>query len=275
MEALCREAGKLVIKPIPGKGRGAVARTALAQGTAILQTTPLAAHLEGAVQKGACLHCYAPQSCRRRGGRLCQGAPTSQAYWDRLKVAAKRWHTVPLKQGPSQRSVLAFVAAKVILRMDSQAGQDAHMQAFSDLVYPDLGERIPPEWVESSQLVRKSLLDWGLLSPASAEMISPEFFAGILGRIHINAIRVSSRGSAIFALPSMLNHSCNPNVAVGLNGSRITLTAARDIEEGAECMISYDNAEDYADHDERVKSLEWAYGFQCLDTCTCWCKEVS
>ncbi len=78
-----------------------------------------------------------------------------------------------------------------------------------------------------------------------------------------SALDSSSKGSAIYLMASLFNHSCEPsvNVAFPRNNSTLVLTAARDIDPGEELTISY------IDHEmglsARQERLAFAYGFQC------------
>ena len=70
-------------------------------------------------------------------------------------------------------------------------------------------------------------------------------------------------GSALYLMPSMLNHSCDPNVdAVWIDGdATLTLRTRRDIQEGEQLTITYIDADSPAS--ARRQRLEHAYGFVC------------
>jgi hypothetical protein len=70
-------------------------------------------------------------------------------------------------------------------------------------------------------------------------------------------------GSALYLMPSMLNHSCDPNVdAVWIDGdATLTLRARRDVDEGEQLTITYIDADSPVS--ARRQRLEHAYGFVC------------
>jgi len=70
-------------------------------------------------------------------------------------------------------------------------------------------------------------------------------------------------GSALYGLPSMLNHSCDPSVdAAWTDGdATLVLTARRDVAAGEELRISYIDAD--ASASARRETLRHAYGFEC------------
>jgi hypothetical protein len=70
-------------------------------------------------------------------------------------------------------------------------------------------------------------------------------------------------GTAVYLVPSMLNHSCDPNVDVLFpsNNSTMHLQARRDVAAGEQLSITYiDAATSVA---TRRKELQWGYGFSC------------
>lgn len=70
-------------------------------------------------------------------------------------------------------------------------------------------------------------------------------------------------GTAVFLVPSMLNHCCEPNVGVQFpsNNSTMQLQARRDIAAGEELKITYIDAG--VGVAARRAQLQWGYGFRC------------
>ena len=70
-------------------------------------------------------------------------------------------------------------------------------------------------------------------------------------------------GTAVYLVPSMLNHSCDPNVDVQFprNDSTMHLQARRDVAAGEQLSITYIDAN--ASVAARRKELQWGYGFSC------------
>jgi hypothetical protein len=76
-------------------------------------------------------------------------------------------------------------------------------------------------------------------------------------------IGAEGNGTAVYALPSLLNHECDPSVnAVWAHGdARLTLSARRDVAAGEELRITYIDASEPVN--VRRNSLRYAYGFIC------------
>lgn len=70
-------------------------------------------------------------------------------------------------------------------------------------------------------------------------------------------------GSALYALASLFNHSCDPCLDVQFPGNNalLTLRAARDVDAGEQLTISYVDVG--AGVTQRQRSLHHAYGFRC------------
>eukprot|EP00887_Chlorella_sp_A99_P004171 scaffold23.g4171.t1 len=132
-----------------------------------------------------------------------------------------------------------------------------------------------------------------------SEALGLDWYCGVVARLHINSFRVDTvpplelsdpaallraaagavgggagggaaaaggthaPGSATYALASMLNHSCEPNLDVGFpqNNAALALTAAHDVAAGEQLTISYIDAT--APREARRSSLRFAYGFEC------------
>ena len=141
-----------------------------------------------------------------------------------------------------------------------------------------------------------SLLLQGLKKRNNSNNVSSSFdlawFTRILSRLHLNVFRVdtippldvtdpsalfkaaaaaaaggtsstSPRGSAVYLMGSMFNHSCDPNVDVTFpdNNALVSFVAATDIPKNHEITISYIDAS--AGRAARQQQLSFAYGFQC------------
>ena len=70
-------------------------------------------------------------------------------------------------------------------------------------------------------------------------------------------------GTAAYLAPSLLNHSCLPNLDISFprGDSRLRLSAARAIAAGEQLTISYIDAD--AGHRPRQDALLGGYGFEC------------
>ncbi|GFP79852.1 histone-lysine n-methyltransferase atxr4 [Phtheirospermum japonicum] len=113
--------------------------------------------------------------------------------------------------------------------------------------------------------------------------MTDEWYTGVLARIRINAFRIElavgsyedllssaaasvsaegAVGSAVYVLPSLYNHDCDPNVNILWTESvDAKMKALRDIEEGEELRICYIDAS--MDYEARQMILSEGFGFQC------------
>eukprot|EP00613_Pedinella_sp_CCMP2098_P072490 CAMPEP_0171925444 /NCGR_PEP_ID=MMETSP0993-20121228/23978_1 /TAXON_ID=483369 /ORGANISM="non described non described, Strain CCMP2098" /LENGTH=202 /DNA_ID=CAMNT_0012564029 /DNA_START=207 /DNA_END=812 /DNA_ORIENTATION=- len=136
--------------------------------------------------------------------------------------------------------------------------------------------KVPREWVESHTIAEHALsllttgdstptnttegLDKRVVSAANDDqnVLSLAWFAGALGRLHLNVMRTSEEAeesgeprentndasandgiSVLYALGSFFNHGCRPNVVPSFDGACVSWYAARRIEAEEECLISY------------------------------------
>ncbi|GER57123.1 histone-lysine N-methyltransferase ATXR4 [Striga asiatica] len=131
-------------------------------------------------------------------------------------------------------------------------------------------------------LFRSTIEDSGIESEL-IEFLTEEWYTGVLARIRINAFRIelpigsyedllscaaaavaaeAAVGNAIYMLPSLYNHDCDPNVNIlWTENVDAKITALRDIEEGEELRICYIDAS--MDYDARQAILYQGFGFRC------------
>ena len=87
-------------------------------------------------------------------------------------------------------------------------------------------------------------------------------FAETLEAAMTSAVSGTASGTALYAAPSLLNHSCCPNVEVRwLTDGRMSLTAARVILPNEPLTITYVDCD--APVTARREKLKFAYGFAC------------
>eukprot|EP00192_Tetraselmis_astigmatica_P011118 CAMPEP_0117654088 /NCGR_PEP_ID=MMETSP0804-20121206/3553_1 /TAXON_ID=1074897 /ORGANISM="Tetraselmis astigmatica, Strain CCMP880" /LENGTH=356 /DNA_ID=CAMNT_0005460337 /DNA_START=146 /DNA_END=1216 /DNA_ORIENTATION=- len=178
--------------------------------------------------------------------------------------------------------------------MSSAEAPDAWL---STLSYANL-ETTPEAWKESWFVMADALrrvevpgLTTEALRGLLLNRVGIAWFTGVLGRLHTNIFKVAypapmadgflslrelgpealaellggggQAGSACYHLPSMFNHSCEPNVDVNFpaQDSAAVFTAARDIDASEQLFISYIDATQ--SRQERQRFLQWAYGFKC------------
>lgn len=145
----------------------------------------------------------------------------------------------------------------------------------------------PPHDTASCWMLTKTMLLGALKGSGVPEdhlaFISDEWYCGVMARISLNSFRVELLvenstnllaaaaasvsgdavvGSAVYVLPSMYNHDCDPNVDVlWLANATAHMSARRDIEQGEELRITYIDAS--MSQPARQQLLKQAYHFEC------------
>ncbi|KAI3446389.1 hypothetical protein Pfo_003054 [Paulownia fortunei] len=131
-------------------------------------------------------------------------------------------------------------------------------------------------------LLRGTFEDSNIESEQMA-FLTEEWYIGVLARIRINAFRIelavgsyedllssaaasveaeAAVGNAVYVLPSLYNHDCDPNVNIlWIENVDAKIKALRDIEEGEELRICYIDAS--MDYDARQTILYEGFGFRC------------
>eukprot|EP00163_Fabomonas_tropica_P006796 TRINITY_DN1637_c0_g1_i4.p1 TRINITY_DN1637_c0_g1~~TRINITY_DN1637_c0_g1_i4.p1 ORF type:complete len:168 (+),score=32.87 TRINITY_DN1637_c0_g1_i4:628-1131(+) len=72
------------------------------------------------------------------------------------------------------------------------------------------------------------------------------------------------RGSALYCLPSLFNHSCQPNVSVDFYFNNIAVARAlHDIPAGTPLSIEYIDSDSYDVHGRRMKLRKYGFVCQC------------
>lgn len=94
----------------------------------------------------------------------------------------------------------------------------------------------------------------------------------IWGSIALNCIK-TPRGSALYGLPSFLNHSCKPNVGIHFDKyNLVSLVSLRDIGKTEELSIHYCESDTEANQwsaEQQQQHLLYNYGINCKNCTTC------
>ncbi|KAL9150632.1 hypothetical protein ABFS82_11G001700 [Erythranthe guttata] len=164
-------------------------------------------------------------------------------------------------------------------------------QVISGAVTYDILDVLQPEILSSDQISRmkkeaallRSTFEDSDFESEKMAFLTEEWYAGVLARIRINAFRIelaigsyedllssaaalveaeSAVGNAVYVLPSLYNHDCDPNVNIlWIENADAKIKALRDIEEGEELRICYIDAS--MDYGARQRILHQGFGFQC------------
>ena len=208
----------------------------------------------------SCPQCYRPLADCKANPCLDPALPSTPRY------------LASLQDKPFRRLVSTFaskeerfpvLAARLALRCHfeetyDEPGSSALRNTINTLVAPSqtVGSDFPPDFVAAHTLA-SHLLKQILSPPESAQFLGSAapttvqtktseppvdlpWFAGVLGRLHLNAMRTDPGSlSVLYALGSFFNHGCRENVAPEWHGATVKWTATRDIEAEEECLISY------------------------------------
>lgn len=151
------------------------------------------------------------------------------------------------------------------------------------LSHVNLSHGIPADWITERKLLCKALSSKEARG-LNLSFLTDDWYAGVLARLHINAFRIervdqedsedilaaaaasilgeSILGSAVYVVPSMYNHDCDPNVdTIWPENATAHLVARRSIKSGEELHITYIDSS--MAPDERRSFLEEHYGFTC------------
>ena len=104
-----------------------------------------------------------------------------------------------------------------------------------------------------------------------------DFVNRMWGVLYLNAMRTEETGLTLWALPSLLNHSCSPNVALQFQDGLLHMNAARDIDEDEELSIDYAVGQTQQHNWTPIQKQEYLYlnyGFDCkVDNKLCPCSK--
>ena len=306
-------AGAIAIKQVAGKGRGVVAQQPLRKGTLLLAETPLASH-PGLLQD-RCQHCTRPLAisgishvCKHTGAQFCSGYCKNSAWrgYGRALVSAD---TSELTVYCAEHRLKFPLLALRMVGASLHRGFSDYWETVEELCFATVegegSDGVPAAWREEHALLRGALVghvkgDVGVLFEHA---LTEEWYARLMGRLHLNAVRVYSareqrspraaqkqaenaaaaaveaaplameaHGTALYLLGSMFNHSCAANTAVNFPSADhcAQWVAARDVEAGEELCISYIAAEQGGmSYEQRQRSLRFSHGFFCgCELCT-------
>jgi len=178
------------------------------------------------------------------------------------------------------QQTLPLLAARLACRVAQGSASHA---ALAPLCFAANAERLPPpSWLEEHAL----LLDAFQRASLPSGFLPPAWYVSTVARLHLNAFRVeplrfdvtnlqalaaqavTGSGSAVYMLPSLVNHDCEPNLDASwpAGDATLVLSARRDISPGEQLTITYiDSSLNVAD---RQAQLRYGYGFACAcETC--------
>ncbi|KAH7443730.1 hypothetical protein KP509_02G048400 [Ceratopteris richardii] len=158
----------------------------------------------------------------------------------------------------------------------------ASRDALEVLSFARHSEEIVSHWMHTRAMLLDTFKSAGV-SEEQLAFVTREWYCGVLARLSLNSFRVeiltqdtssllmaaaasisgdAISGSAVYILPSMYNHDCDPNTDITWpTNATAHLSARRDIEADEELRITYIDAS--MPHRARQKLLKEAYHFAC------------
>ena len=271
----------LIAGQVEGAGRGLFALVDLPAARTLATFSPVAAHPPHNRDDvcHACLRSLPASHVTHAatGKRLCSAACEQDAERRYLSAQASAADKLAdFERRCAERDAIhPMLAARFALSVVQQA---EHPAALDALCYARGAVEAPPaEWVAEHTLLARAFAHAGLAS----DFFTPQWYVGVLARLHLNVFRVDvmrtdvtdiaslarfaaeGNGTAVYALPSLINHDCDPCVdATWPSGdARMTLSTRRAMAAGEELRITYiDSSEPVA---KRRSDLRFAYGFLC------------
>ena len=267
---------------VEGAGRGLFALVDLPAARALATFSPVAAHPPHTREDvcHACLRSLPASHVTHAatGKRLCSAACEQDAERRYLSAQASVADKLAdFERRCAERGVIhPMLAARLALSVVQQA---EHPAALDSLCYArGAVEAPPPEWVAEHTLLARAFAAAGL---ANTDFFTLQWYVGVLARLHLNAFRVDitrtdvtdiaslarfaaeGNGTAVYALPSLINHDCDPSCdATWPSGdARMTLSTRRAMAAGEELRITYIDSSEPVD--KRQRDLRYAYGFVC------------
>jgi len=91
-----------------------------------------------------------------------------------------------------------------------------------------------------------------------------DLYKKLMAILHLNVFSFPNGGSALYSLPSFMNHDCSPNCSMSFQGAVMDIVSGENgIAAGEEISTCYDFSSSSACQLTRRKNLELNYGFSC------------
>lgn len=266
-------------------GRGAYAARSITAGERVLAGEfPMACHPTLANRGARCDRCL---RVTKGGTRFCSAACEALAKreYDDVGVDSSELESYCEENGGGLKFPL--LALRIAAMVSSGALDQRTVDWLCHAKNVTSRETMPAQWLRESEMVARAF-------EVKPSFITPEWYAGVTSRLHLNSFRVEipsdaddepnatvdfkdlisasldasvrgrGSGTAVYKLPSLFNHSCDPSVHVTWEHGDATLVAraARDVSPGEELTITYIDAD--ASTSTRRETLEQSYGFHCV-----------
>ena len=263
---------------VEGAGRGLFALMDLPAGRTLSSFAPVAEHPPHKRDDvcHACLRSLPASHVKHATGKLLCSQACAQAAERRYLSAQAAVRLDGFERSCAERDVVQpMLAARLALSVVQGA---VHPAALDSLCFARGAVEAPPQdWIDEHAQLAAAFAKAGL----AANFLTLPWYVAVLARLHLNAFRVDvmrtdiadiaalaryaseGNGTAIYALPSLLNHDCDPGVhAAWTHGdATMTLSTRRPVTAGEELRITYIDSSEHVT--KRRSDLRFAYGFVC------------
>eukprot|EP00308_Calcidiscus_leptoporus_P004858 CAMPEP_0119355144 /NCGR_PEP_ID=MMETSP1334-20130426/4007_1 /TAXON_ID=127549 /ORGANISM="Calcidiscus leptoporus, Strain RCC1130" /LENGTH=274 /DNA_ID=CAMNT_0007368871 /DNA_START=78 /DNA_END=902 /DNA_ORIENTATION=- len=266
----------LSVRAVAGRGRGAVARGHVHQGTSLLVCTPIAAVLKQAAGAACsycaqCMRAMAEGSADRYCGTECARSATARGADILARADLRPLERLQKEQGRKFPLLAAQLLANLLNGLKVARAPPSAWSHAMELCHAVLHPEALAQVTGEHATLLHAFADAGIAPISTLELLMPlSRYSQILGACQLNAFELRlSHGALISCLlpstASMFNHSCTPNILVHAGETTEThFIAAEDIAAGDELCISY--AELGLPCVERQAIFQFKYGFAC-DAC--------
>jgi hypothetical protein len=270
--AVLRAMPSIVVKSLPGKGRGVVALEDMPPGSKLLECTPLA-HVLKTADGARCLECLAPSSSQHCSSS-CAETYVARGGEMLNRVDLSGLQALHEEQGRKFPLLIASLLASLLAEMKYK-GRLPDAWAPLSLCWAELHPEAASQVENEHAILLNSFSAAGLANLPTLELFLPlARYRQLLGAAQLNSFELTlldgARVSALLpGLASCFNHSCEPNVLMACGETSLTtFVAGEAIAAGDELCISYVDLE--LDFGERHELLLHKYGFACqCSRCAC------
>lgn len=223
-----------------------------------------------------CNHCF--KSIKLNN--LCYECSFNSNLYNELKSDNK--DILNLKEYYNNYSYSEGLLHKLAYRIchEKREGYENTLGYLNTLLIPEIPKEAEIALKDDHELLYTYINNSGLKEIES--FLTIEWYIRTLGVIHLNCI-TNKQGTALYDIPSFINHSCRPNIALEFNGFLVSIKTIRDVNEGEELFLDYSTfRQEFHDTTGLPKEittlpekyrkcfiLKDTYGFDCESTCTC------
>ncbi|CAH9125104.1 unnamed protein product [Cuscuta epithymum] len=262
-------------------GRGVFAKRMIGAGEMIHTAKPIVSHPSLSSLHAVCYSCLRKlrnQQCRAQSVSFCSQECEEQSriyFAVENKADWSAFHEYCSTHGLKYPLLVKRLACMIIANVASAD--------ILDLLQPaTLSSTMIPLMEKELHLLRSTFAD-AQISDKQIAFLTSQWYISVIARIRINAFRIelagesyedllssaaaliqaeAAVGNAVYLLPSMYNHDCDPNThIVWLQNADVKLKALRDIEAGEELRICYIDAS--MNRNARQTLLYEGFGFKC------------